>query len=327
MGAQLDPDELAAGVRAGDRTALGRALTLVESDLQEHRAQAQQLLDALLPETGGATRLGVSGLPGAGKSTLIDALGTLLTGRGHRVAVLAVDPSSSISGGSILGDKTRMGHLAKDDAAFIRPSPSSGTLGGVARKTRESMLVCEAAGFDVVIVETVGVGQSEAVVADMVDTFLVLTLTGGGDELQGIKRGILELADVIAINKADGDNVEPAKRARKELHMALKLMRGSSPWVPPVVLCSARERTGLDDLWDELQRHRSTLEERGELDEKRRNQKVRWMWRIVEDRLVTELKEHPAIEQRLAEIEQAVRDGETAPSAAAETLLAIFREG
>jgi LAO/AO transport system kinase len=264
---------------------------LIESEQPAHAELAQEVLEALLPETGGAHRVGISGVPGAGKSTFIDALGTMLTSQGRRVAVLAVDPTSSISGGSILGDKTRMSTLSNDPNAFIRPSPTSGTLGGVARKTRETILLCEAAGFDAVLVETVGVGQSETIVAGMVDFFLVLLIAGAGDELQGIKRGILEVADgilevadMLAINKADGDNRGRATRAQASYQSALRLMRGDS--MPPVVTCSALEKTGLNELWALVAESRRDLEASGEFQRKRQAQQVQWMWDMVEDGLL-----------------------------------------
>ncbi|MFW6050135.1 MAG: methylmalonyl Co-A mutase-associated GTPase MeaB [Myxococcota bacterium] len=320
-------DELVSGVRSGDRSMLGRAITLVESDHPAHHERAQEMLTVLLPDTGAAHRVGISGVPGVGKSTFIDALGVMLTEGGHQVAVLAVDPSSAVSGGSILGDKTRMARLAKDSRAFIRPSPSGGTLGGVARKTRESMLVCEAAGFDVVLVETVGVGQSEVVVADMVDFFLVLMLAGAGDDLQGIKRGIMEVADMLAINKADGPNAEAAQRARKDYQMALKLLRGDAGeggWQPPVVTCSAVEGTGLEALWGEVERHRRELSASGFFEEKRHRQKVKWMWRIVEDRLWSALRAHPEVRAQLAGLEGDVREGRLTPTVAADRILQAF---
>ena len=274
-------EELVAGVRAGDRTILGRAITLVESDARADRELAEQLLESLLPHGLDTHRVGITGVPGVGKSTFIDALGTRLTGEGHRVAVLAVDPTSSLTGGSILGDKTRMTRLARDECAFIRPSPSSGTLGGVARQTRESMLLCEAAGFDVILIETVGVGQSETVVDEMVDFFLVLMLAGAGDELQGIKRGILEIADLVAINKSDGENQAAAGRARAEYAGALRLMRPrSEAWEPRVLCVSALEELGLDELWSAIEVHRGLLEASGERAARRSEQHRRWMWQL-----------------------------------------------
>ncbi len=313
------------GVLRGDRTVLGQALTLVESNRPEHQEQAQEMLLRLLPHTGNALRLGISGVPGVGKSTFIEALGTKLTSDRQRVAVLAVDPSSSVSGGSILGDKTRMSHLARDPMAFIRPSPSSGSLGGVARKTRESLLVCEAAGFEIVLVETVGVGQSETVVADMVDCYLVLMLAGAGDELQGIKRGILELADLVAINKADGDNASRAERARREYASALHFMRPPvAEWQPKVVAVSSVEGTGLDELWQLVLEHRRVLEACGELQARRRRQLIGWMWSMVQDELMARLRRHPDLAHRLPQLEAEVLDGSLTPTLAARRILEIF---
>jgi len=312
------------GVRGGDRAVLARAITLIESEQPAHSEVAQEVLEALLPNTGGARRVGISGVPGAGKSTFIDALGTSLTGQGHRVAVLAVDPTSSVSGGSILGDKTRMAALSVDPNAFIRPSPTSGTLGGVTRKTRETILLCEAAGFDVVLVETVGVGQSETIVAGMVDFFLVLMIAGAGDELQGIKRGILEVADMLAINKADGDNRSRATRAQASYQSALRLMRAGN--VPPVVTCSALEKTGLDELWTLVMTEWSRAQGTGELQRKRQAQQVRWMWDMIEDGLRKALRGDPELSALISELELAVGRGEASPSAAAWRVLARFAE-
>jgi LAO/AO transport system kinase len=312
------------GVRSGDRAILARAITLIESEQPAHAELAQEVLEALLPATGAASRVGISGVPGAGKSTFIDALGTILTGEGHRVAVLAVDPTSSVTGGSILGDKTRMPTLGNDPNAFIRPSPTSGTLGGVARKTRETILLCEAAGFDVVFVETVGVGQSETIVADMVDFFLVLLIAGAGDELQGIKRGILEVADMLAINKADGDNREHAIRAQASYQSALRLMRPGR--TPPVVTCSAREKRGLNELWALVVESRRALEASGELERKRRIQQVRWMWDMIEDTLRRALRGDPELAVLIAQLEDAVGQGRTTPGAAALQILGRFAE-
>ena len=321
---RLDAQAYVDGVRAGDRAILARAITLIESEQPAHGDLAQEVLEALLPFTGGASRVGISGVPGAGKSTFIDALGTLLTSRSHRVAVLAVDPTSSVSGGSILGDKTRMSALGNDPDAFIRPSPTSGTLGGVTRKTRETILLCEAAGFDVVLVETVGVGQSETIVAGMVDFFLVLMIAGAGDELQGIKRGILEVADMLAINKADGDNRERAIRAQASYQSALRLMRAGS--VPPVVTCSALEKTGLDELWALVMTEWNRMEGSGELARKRQEQQVQWMWDMVEDGLRKALHGDPDLAQLISELENAVAHGQATPSAAAWRVLARFAD-
>ena len=321
---RLDAKDYVDGVRGGDRATLARAITLIESEQPAHAELGQEVLDALLPHTGGAHRVGVSGVPGAGKSTFIDALGTMLTGRGHRVAVLTVDPSSSISGGSILGDKTRMSTLSNDPDAFIRPSPTSGTLGGVTAKTRETILLCEAAGFDVVLVETVGVGQSETIVAGMVDFFLVLLIAGAGDELQGIKRGILEVADMLAINKADGDNRPRAKRAQASYQSALRLMRGDS--VPPVVICSALEKTGLNELWALVVESRRDLEHSGEFQRRRQLQQVRWMWDIIENGLRRALRSDPDLSALITQLEDAVGHGRATPSSAASQVLGRFAD-
>jgi len=321
---RLDAQAYVEGVRGGDRAILARAITLIESEKAAHAKLAQEVLEALLPYTGGAYRVGISGVPGAGKSTFIDALGTMLSGQGHRVAVLAVDPTSSISGGSILGDKTRMAALSNDPNAFIRPSPTSGTLGGVARKTRESILLCEAAAFDVVLVETVGVGQSETIVSRMVDYFLVLLIAGAGDELQGIKRGILEVADMLAINKADGDNLARARRAQSSYQSALRLMRAGS--APPVVTCSALEKTGLKELWQQIVDARRDLEASGEFQQRRRAQQVQWMWDMVENGLRRALRSDPELSILVKHLEDAVSKGRTTPSAAAQQVLREFAE-
>lgn len=302
---------------------LARAITLIESEQPNHAELAQEVLTELLPDTGAAPRVGISGVPGAGKSTFIDALGTMLTAQGHRVAVLAVDPSSSISGGSILADKTRMAALARDELAFIRPSPTSGTLGGVARKTRETTLLCEAAGFDVVLVETVGVGQSETLVAEMVDFFLVLLIAGAGDEIQGIKRGILEVADMVAINKADGDNVQRAAQARVSYQSALQLMRGAG--APSVVTCSARQKTGLPELWAEIVEHQKQAEQSGALSRRRADQQVGWMWQMIEDGLMHALKTHSGVKSLASDVESAVRAGKMTATSAAQVILEAFR--
>ncbi|MBO0709147.1 MAG: methylmalonyl Co-A mutase-associated GTPase MeaB, partial [Candidatus Dormibacteraeota bacterium] len=270
---------LAERVRAGDRAALGRAITLVESTRDDHRAQAAALLGELGEGAASTRRVGITGVPGVGKSTFVDALGTLLLEAGRRVGVLAVDPSSARTGGSILGDKTRMPRLATDERAFVRPSPTGGTLGGVARATRETMALLEAAGHDVVLVETVGIGQAEIEVANMVDTFLVLALARSGDELQGIKKGVLELADVIAVNKADQGHEEEAGAAAAELRQAIHLLQGGEgSWTTPVLTCSALEERGLEEVWAAVERHRAALQASGELDRRRRRQRVRWMW-------------------------------------------------
>jgi LAO/AO transport system kinase len=310
---------------AGDRAALARAITLMESKRADHREAARALLAAVMPRTGGAVRVGITGVPGVGKSTTIDALGSLLTARGHRVAVLAVDPSSSRTGGAILGDKTRMARLATDPAAFIRPSPSSGTLGGVAAKTRETMLLCEAAGFDVILVETVGVGQSETAVADLTDFFLVLMLPGAGDELQGIKKGILELADMIAVNKADGDGAARASAAAAEYRAALHILTpASKAWSPPVVTVSGLTGAGLDDLWARVLDHRERLGATGEIAGKRRAQDLKWMWALVQERIQERLRRDEAVRARVPAIEALVAGGGLSPAAGAEEIAGLM---
>lgn len=283
------------------------------------------MLTELLPHAGQAVRIGITGVPGVGKSTFIDAFGTMLTGQGHRVAVLAVDPSSSRTRGSILGDKTRMARLAVDANAFVRPSPSSGTLGGVAKATRESMVVMEAAGYDVILVETVGVGQSEITVAGMVDTFLLLTLARTGDQLQGIKKGVLELADVIAVNKADGPHEKDARTAARELAAALRLMADpEAAWRPPVLTCSAAEESGLDEVWQRIGKHRSVLEADGSLERRRAGQQVEWTWNLVHDELLARLHAHPSVREIAPALEQQVRDGSVTATTAAERILEAF---
>lgn len=322
----LSVDDYVAGVLAGDTTVLARAITLVESTNDDHRRIAQQVLTGVLGCAGGSHRVGITGVPGVGKSTFIDQLGVNLTAEGHKVAVLAVDPSSSRSGGSILGDKTRMERLSVDPGAFVRPSPAGGTLGGVAGATRETIVLCEAAGFDVVLVETVGVGQSETMVADMVDIFCVLMLPGAGDDLQGIKKGVLELAELIAVNKADGDDVARALRAAADYELALHMMTPVTPtWNPPVITCSGLANTGLDDFWDQVRLHRRKLSETGELAERRRDQQVRWMWSLLDDRLHRDLRAAPEVRDALDHLVGAVRDGSTTPTAAADELWARYR--
>ena len=316
---------LAQGICAGDRATLARAITLIESKRADHRRTAHNLVQELLPRTGRSVRVGITGAPGAGKSTTIDALGTFLTGKGRKVAVLAVDPSSTRTGGSILGDKTRMARLAMDPHAFVRPSPSSGTLGGVAAKTRETMLICEAAGYDVVLVETVGIGQSETAVADMTDFFLVLMLPGAGDELQGLKKGIVEIADMIAVNKADGDNVKRAKAAAAEYRAALHILTPRSPnWSPPVVTYSALTGGGIAELWEQVIRHRDTMTASGELAARRREQQVKWMWDMLEERLFARLRGDPAVKAKVRQSEAAVADGRLAPTLAVEQIAAML---
>lgn len=318
-------EDYVAGVRAGHRPTLARAITLIESEQPAHGEKAQAVLAGLMPHAGRAWRVGLSGVPGVGKSTLIEALGTRLTAKGHKVAVLAVDPSSALTGGSILGDKTRMGQLSVNPDAYIRPSPAGRTLGGVARKTLETITVCEAAGFDVILVETVGVGQSEVLASEMVDTFAVLMLAGAGDELQGIKRGILELADVIAINKADGDNLNRAKAACGSYRAALRYLHPpGSPWVPPVITVSGQSGDGLDHLWGVITQHRDHLSASGALAEKRSAQQIGWMWRLVEDRLREALRHDPKVSAALPGLKQQVLRGDLAPTVAAEQILAAF---
>jgi LAO/AO transport system kinase len=317
----LSLDDYEAGVQSGERAALARAITLVESRNPAHRALAVALLQRLAPHAGRAHRIGVTGAPGAGKSTTIDQLGVNLTARGRKVAVLAVDPSSTRTGGSILGDKTRMARLAVDERAYIRPSPSSGALGGVAQTTRESMLLFEAAGYDVIIVETVGVGQSETAVAAMVDFFLVLMIPGAGDELQGIKKGVLELADMIAVNKADGEGLARARATAADYRAALHILTPQSPnWTPPVIMISGLTNAGLDDMWAKIEAHRAALTGSGEFADRRRAQAVAWMHAMIEDRLRASLKARPEVAGRLAQLEGEVRAGRVMPVAAAEEI-------
>ena len=314
---------LAAAVRDGDRAALPRAITLLESTRADHREQAQKLLLALTPQAGEAHRVGITGVPGVGKSTAIEALGMRLIDQGHRVAVLAVDPSSTRTGGSILGDKTRMARLATHPDAYIRPSPTSGTLGGVAKATRETIVLLEAAGFDVILVETVGVGQSEVAVANMVDTFVLLTLARAGDQLQGIKKGVLELADIVVVNKADGEHLAEARSAARELASALRLIYPREIlWRPPVLTMSATEGTGLTELWETIERHRQVLTDAGEFDERRRAQQVDWTWQLVRDAVVDRVLSNPEVRRIRADVERQVKTGELTPALAAQRILA-----
>lgn len=323
-----DAGRYADAVLAGDRAAIARTITLVESRRADHRRLAQHVLARLVPHAQAARRVGITGVPGVGKSTFIDALGGRLLDRGHRVAVLAVDPSSTRTGGSILGDKTRMLRLGTDPNAFVRPSPTSGTLGGVARATRESLVVMAAAGYDVLLVETVGVGQSETLVAEMTDTFLLLALARSGDQLQGIKKGVLELADVIAVNKADGSHRDEARRAARELTGALRLIgEPENGWVPPVVTCSATEGTGLEEIWALVDRHQRMLRDSGTLQRRRHDQQVLWMWSMVRDRLLDRMQDDPALGALAPRLESEVRAGTLPPGLAAEQLVDAFLRG
>jgi len=313
---------LAEAIRGGDRVGLARAITLVESSRPDHRGLAQGLLMELMTHAGSAHHVGLTGVPGVGKSTTIDALGMYLIEQGHRVAVLAVDPSSTRTGGSILGDKTRMARLAVDPDAYIRPSPTSGTLGGVTKATRETIVLLEAAGFDVILVETVGVGQSEVAVAGMVDTFVFLTLARTGDQLQGIKKGVFELADIVVVNKADGNHVNEAKAAARELSAAIRLIYPRETlWRPPVLTMSAVEGTGLRELWDAVVRHRAVLTEAGTFEARRRAQQIDWTWSLVRDSVLDRVLTHPAVKKLRVEVERQVREGELTPALAAQQIL------
>jgi LAO/AO transport system kinase len=317
-------DDLAAAVRSGDRAALPRAITLVESTRVDHRDRAQRLLLELMPAAGNALHVGITGVPGVGKSTTIEALGMYLIGRGHRVAVLAVDPSSTRTGGSILGDKTRMPHLATHPDAYVRPSPTSGTLGGVAKATRETIVLLEAAGFDVILVETVGVGQSEVAVSNMVDTFVFLTLARTGDQLQGIKKGVLELADIVVVNKADGNHLTEARKAARELSGVIRLIYPRETlWRPPVLTMSALEGTGLGELWDTVERHRGMLTEAGDFEARRRAQQVDWTWQMVRDTVLDRVLSNRAVRKARADIERQVLTGELTPALAAQQILEL----
>lgn len=321
------PDQqLVEGVLSHGRRPLAKAITLIESTRPDHQKRAQAVLNTLLPHTGKAIRIGISGVPGAGKSTFIEALGVWLIERGHRLAVLAVDPSSSVSGGSILGDKTRMELLSQREEAFIRPSPSAGSLGGVAEKTREAMLLCEAAGFDVIIIETVGVGQSETTVAGMVDMFCLLQLPNAGDDLQAIKKGIVEIADMVVINKAD---IDPRATAvvRAQWRNALHMLRPASPnWSPPVLAVSALNKLGVDEFWKAVEDYRNALTESGELEEKRRRQSLDWMWQLINSGLQQYFRQHPAVRAHLPDLTRAVAGGQNTPAAAAYTLLDYLKQ-
>ncbi len=320
---QYSVEQLVEGIRSHNRRFVAKAITLVESTLPAHFEQAQQILEAILPETGNSLRLGISGVPGVGKSTFIEAFGLYLIGKGFRVAVLAVDPSSPITGGSILGDKTRMPQLSINNASFIRPSPSGGVLGGVSRKTRETLMICEAAGYDVIIVETVGVGQSETTVSSMVDCFLVLMLPNAGDELQGIKKGILEQADLIAINKADGSYLSSAKLAYREYSRALHLLQSPrTAWKPKVRLCSAQEKSGLSEIWEDIQAFQTRIQLSGEWDAQRERQAHHWMWSLVDGELKSRFRQKPQVQALIPTLEKAIGEGSQHPTAAARRLLA-----
>jgi LAO/AO transport system kinase len=322
---RLSLDAYARGVRDGDRAVLAQAITLVESREEQDSALAQTLLTRLLPSTGNARRVGVTGVPGVGKSTFVDAMGMRLLARGLRVAVLAIDPSSTLTGGSILGDKTRMARLSLEPNAFIRPSPSGLSPGGIARRTRETMLLCEAAGFDVVLVETVGVGQGETAVAEMVDFFLVLALPGSGDELQGIKKGVIELADVIAVNKSDGEGVARARIALGDLRAALRYLPRKRPgWAPRALAISGQTGAGLDELWAVVEEHHAALTASGELRDLRAEQQRSWMWSLITDRLERAFRSNPLVAARLASVEEDVVAGRTTPTAAADALLELL---
>ena len=313
---------LAEAIRSGDRASLPRAITLLESTRSDHREQAQQLLLELLPDSGNAHRVGITGVPGVGKSTTIESMGMSLIEQGHRVAVLAVDPSSTRTGGSILGDKTRMARLAVHPDAYVRPSPTSGTLGGVAKATRETVVLLEAAGFDVILIETVGVGQSEVAVANMVDTFVLLTVARAGDQLQGIKKGVLELADIVVVNKADGEYLPEARKAARELSSAIRLIYPRETlWRPPVLTMSATEGTGLSELWDTIERHRQVLADAGEFDERRRAQQVDWTWQLVRDTVLDRVLSNPDVRKIRADVERQVKAGELTPALAAQQIL------
>jgi LAO/AO transport system kinase len=326
--AELSLDDYQTGVLACDRTIIARGITLVESDLPEHAPLARELIQRLLPASGNSIRIGITGVPGAGKSSFIEALGNWLIEQGHKLAVLAVDPSSNRTRGSILGDKTRMEQLARNPQCFIRPSPSSGTLGGVSRKTRETVLLCEAAGFDVILVETIGVGQSEIAVRALVDFFLLLTLTGAGDELQGFKKGVMELADALLVHKADGDNRQQAANVRSEYERVLHYFAPATPgWQTPVQLASSLDGTGISEIWQVIQKFRTTTTASGVFAQRRREQLRDWLHSQVQEQLLQEFHHHPQVERQLLELEQAVMTGDITASAAADRLLEAFRGG
>lgn len=322
---KIDLEAYIEGVLAGDRTTLARAITLVESNAPHHLASAQKLLQQLLPHTGKSIRIGITGVPGAGKSTFIDTFGSFLTSQGHKVAVLAIDPSSSLTRGSILGDKTRMENLSRDDNAFIRPSPTGGMLGGVARKTRESILVCEAAGYDVIVVETVGTGQSEITVRSMVDFFLLILITGAGDELQGIKKGVIEIADALVINKADGENKVPAQSARSEYNRVLHFLTASTEgWTPKAYTASALTGEGIEEIWKVIQDFIQRTKQSGVFDKRRQNQTREWLHTLIEHQLRDYFFKHPVIQTNLPVTEQAVMNGDLPATFGAKQLLDLI---
>lgn len=323
---QLSTAQLVEGILNSDRAVLGRAVTLIESTNPRHQQQAQKVLQEVLPHTGNSVRVGISGVPGVGKSTFIEAFGENLTRQNQRIAVLAVDPSSERTGGSILGDKTRMQNLSVNAQAFVRPSPTSGTLGGVNRVTRETMLLCEAAGFDVVMVETVGVGQSETTVAKMVDFFLVLMLPGAGDDLQGIKRGVMEVADMIVVNKADGDNINKANAAKNDYHHAIHMLSpATSEWHPPVLTCSAIKNTGLDEIWQQIEKHHTITKQSGSFSEKRDQQLLHWLHATINDYLLRNFHSDEQVASRLDELRQQILSREITPALASEALITLYQ--
>ncbi|MDZ3837802.1 MAG: methylmalonyl Co-A mutase-associated GTPase MeaB [Rhodospirillales bacterium] len=323
----LTDEDYARGVLSGDRAMLGRAITVIESSSPRHRQLAQDILHRLLPHTGRAHRIGITGVPGAGKSTFIEAFGTYLIRQGLKVAVLAVDPSSPVSGGSILGDKTRMAELSQEPNAFIRPSPSGGTLGGVTRTTRQTMVVCDAAGYDVILVETVGAGQSEVAVSDLTDVFVVLMLPGAGDELQGIKKGVLEIADMIVVNKADGGNEIRAKQAAVHYRNALHIIQPrSASWSPPVLMCSAIKNIGVDAVWGKLVEHKEKLSATGEFQNRRQQQRVKAMWTTLQDRVMTDIKSHHLVVEQLPELKAQLLSGNLTVTRAVDRILELFHQ-
>lgn len=316
-------------IERGDRAALARGITLIESTREDHQREAQALLTELMPKTGRSIRIGITGVPGVGKSTFIESFGQYVINHGHKVAVLAVDPSSARTGGSILGDKTRMSQLSQNEKAYIRPSPTGGSLGGVARRTREAMLLTEAAGYDVVLVETVGVGQSETEVADMVDIFVLLLLPGSGDELQGIKKGIVELADLLVVNKADGDQLAQAKRVRSDYSAAIRMLHPSNSggWQPKVITCSALNNQGIDEVWQSISECAQAMKTSGQWEKKRHQQAKAWMWKEIHETLLSQFEKHPKIANRIHELEEQVSTNKLSPADAARTLIEHYLHG